>query len=75
MVRIQAGSLTFKIMNIDPKDDDNENEEINSSEEQMRDDHVDEEMKQRFPNSSRESRNAGRFLGVDFPYVPGDPGF
>lgn len=30
-------------------------------------------MESRFPGSSREGRDTGRALGVDFPYVPGDP--
>ena len=34
-----------------------------------------DDMKKRFPNSTEGSRNAGRFIGVDFPYVPGDPDF
>lgn len=31
-----------------------------------------DEMDRKYPNYSRESRNAGRFLGLDHPYVPGD---
>lgn len=30
-------------------------------------------MEDRFPDSTREQRDAGRFLGANFPYVPGDP--
>lgn len=31
------------------------------------------EMKDKFPYSTKESRETGDFLGVNFPYVPGDP--
>jgi hypothetical protein len=53
----------------DPRDD----EEIDIHE--FDDETEDERMKRKFPDSTKESRNAGRFLGVDFPYVPGDPDF
>lgn len=31
-------------------------------------------MRNSFPGYSNESINAGMFLGLEFPYVPGDPG-
>lgn len=31
-----------------------------------------EAMHTNFPEYSQESRNAGNFLGMDYPYVPGD---
>lgn len=43
------------------------------------DDHVerhedeDDDMEKRHPGHTKEAYDAGRFLGVDFPYVPGDP--
>ena len=58
-------------MNKDPKDHEDDEEEIHR--EDSRDEDGEDGMKERFPNSTRESRNAGRFLGSDFPYVPGDP--
>lgn len=30
--------------------------------------------KNQFPEYSEESINAANFIGLDFPYVPGDPG-
>lgn len=33
-----------------------------------------EEIKRNHPGYSEESYRAGDFLGLDFPYVPGDPG-
>jgi hypothetical protein len=30
-------------------------------------------MEERHPGYSKESYNTGKFLGSDFPYVPGDP--
>jgi hypothetical protein len=32
-----------------------------------------EDMKKRHPGHSEEAYRTGRNLGVDFPYVPGDP--
>lgn len=37
------------------------------------DDEIDDGMKGNFPGSSREGRDTGRMLGVNFPYVAGDP--
>lgn len=37
------------------------------------DDEIQDGMKSSFPGSTREGRDTGRMLGVDFPYVPGDP--
>ena len=54
----------------DPNDQLDEDELIRlkeQREERLRD------MKDRFPQSTKESREAGEFLGVNFPYVPGDP--
>lgn len=31
-------------------------------------------MDRDFPGYSDESKRAGLFIGLDFPYVPGDPG-
>jgi len=33
-----------------------------------------DEMETNFPEYSKDSKNAGRFIGLDHPYVPGDPG-
>lgn len=33
-----------------------------------------DEMETNFPEYSEESKNAGKFIGIDHPYVPGDPG-
>jgi hypothetical protein len=46
---------------LDPEDDWEEDEDQ-------------DEMDTNFPEYSEESKNAGRFLGLDHPYVPGDPG-
>lgn len=33
-----------------------------------------DELKREYPGYSEGSYRAGNFLGLDFPYVPGDPG-
>lgn len=53
-------------MNYDPKDTDEDDDYPYYREE--------DEMDTKYPDYSEESKNAGRFLGLDFPYVPGDPG-
>lgn len=35
----------------------------------------DNDMEERHPGYRKENYNAGRFLGLDFPYVAGDPDF
>lgn len=63
-------------MDKDPKEREDEEIHEDANEESIAESRNEDEedgMKERFPNSTRESRNAGRFLGSDFPYVPGDP--
>lgn len=60
--------LHSKIFNMHPDDEDEDDYPQHSSSEEE-----DDDMEERFPGSTREGRDTGRFLGVDFPYVPGDP--
>lgn len=34
----------------------------------------DKRMREQYPGYSEESYGFSNFLGIDFPYVPGDPG-
>lgn len=64
-------------MNLDPKDyndDDDDDYGHQNHYDDDREDDYEDEMDRKYPHYSQESRNAGRFLGLDFPYVPGDPG-
>ena len=38
------------------------------------DDETDNDMEIQYPGYSQEAYNAARFIGIDFPYVAGDPG-
>lgn len=74
----------MQINTIDPDEKDEDNYPANHREESEEpgyrelDDELDEhdrQMRRYHPGHSDKSYNAGRFLGVDFPYVPGDPDF
>lgn len=66
----------------DEEDDDLDVEDQSGGPDEDDDDYIDDrpdvedsldEMKRNHPGYSEESYRAGKFLGVDFPYVPGDP--
>lgn len=46
----------------------------NDEEEDLSFDERLEQLENDFPEYSEESKRAGAFIGLDFPYVPGDPG-
>ena len=52
-------------LNYDPDDEWEEDEDQ---------DEMETDLDVQFPEYSQASRDAARFIGLPFPYVPGDPG-
>lgn len=57
----------------DPEDEEEEGKPGFHEDEEDEDYYGDDDMGKRHSGHSEESYRSGRFLGVDFPYVPGDP--
>lgn len=61
-------NLLITTKRTDMVQDPNDEEEDLSFDERL------EQLENDFPEYSEESKRAGAFIGLDFPYVPGDPG-
>lgn len=60
-------------LNYDPDDDEDWITPIPTPDDDD-DDDDDDNWEDLFPEYSQESKNAGRFIGLNHPYIPGDPG-
>lgn len=56
------------------QDDDEERLNDDSDNNESEESSALQKMKNEYPGYTEESYKAGRFIGLNFPYVPGDPG-